>query len=296
MKKNIKNLFSEELQNVLTEDTLTAIEEAFNQKVNLSVEAALLEQDEVYADKLKSLINTLDKDRTVKMKRVVEAIDKNNASKLVNVVKKYERQSKQDFKKFKGQLVESISSYLDAFLKESLDEKDFSQAVKNKTAFNVLENLRKVLAVDSVLMKESVQEAVIDGKNQIVSLQKENADLKKKYEALVKVNQKTETVALIESKTAKFNETKKNFVKKALEDKSPQFIKENFDYVVRLFDKQEKSKLQTLKEDAMSRRQVSPDVIFEKPKKVIEEKVNNNQSNNLTSEYLNVLSKGKGMK
>lgn len=296
MKKNIKNLFSEELQNVLTEDTLTAIEEAFNQKVNLSVEAALLEQDEVYADKLKSLINTLDKDRTVKMKRVVEAIDKNNASKLVNVVKKYERQSKQDFKKFKGQLVESISSYLDAFLKESLDEKDFSQAVKNKTAFNVLENLRKVLAVDSVLMKESVQEAVIDGKNQIVSLQKENADLKKKYEALVKVNQKTETVALIESKTSKFNETKKNFVKKAFEDKSPQFIKENFDYVVRLFDKQEKSKLQTLKEDAMSRRQVSPDVIFEKPKKVIEEKVNNNQSNNLTSEYLNVLSKGKGMK
>lgn len=296
MKKNIKNLFSEELQNVLTEDTLTAIEEAFNQKVNLSVEAALLEQDEVYADKLKSLINTLDKDRTVKMKRVVEAIDKNNASKLVNVVKKYERQSKQDFKKFKGQLVESISSYLDAFLKESLDEKDFSQAVKNKTAFNVLENLRKVLAVDSVLMKESVQEAVIDGKNQIVSLQKENADLKKKYEALVKVNQKTETVALIESKTAKFNETKKNFVKKALEDKSPQFIKENFDYVVRLFDKQEKSKLQTLKEDAMSRRQVSPDVIFEKPKKVIEEKVNNDSTNNLTSEYLNVLSKGKGMK
>lgn len=294
MKKNLKNLFTEDVQKVLTDETLTAIEEAFNDKVKLSVESALLEQDEIYANKLQTLLDTLDKDRSKKLKRVVEAVDKANASKLVKIVKLYERDSKVDAKKFKKTLIESVSAYLDEFLKESIDSKDLAQAVKNKTAFNVLENMRKVLAVDSVMMKESVQEAVIDGKNQIDELKKENAELKKQFKALYEQNQRTEVASLLESKTAKFSETKKGFIKKALADKSVKFIEENFDYTVRLFDNQEKSKLQTLKEEALNNRKFKPDVLpTPKTEKVITEKVNNNS---LKNDYLNVLSRGKGQK
>ena len=294
MKKNLKNLFTKEVQEVLTEESLAAIEGAFNDKVKLSVEAALLEQDEIYAGKLQTLLNTLDKDRAKKLKRVVEAVDKSNAAKLVKIVKLYERESKVDAKKFKKTLVESISAYLDEFLKEAIDKKDIEQAVKNKTAFNVLENLRKVLAVDSVMMKESVQEAVIDGKKQIDDLKKENAELKKQFKALYEQNQRTEVAALLESKVSKFSETKKGFIKKALGDKSVKFIEENFDYTVRLFDKQEKSKLQTLKEEALNRREIKPDVLpTPKTEKVIEEKVNNNT---LKKDYLAALSRGKGQK
>lgn len=294
MKKNLKNLFTEDVQKVLTDETLTAIEEAFADKVKLSTEAALLEQDEIYANKLQTLLDTLDKDRAKKLKRVVEAVDKSNAAKLVKIVKMYERDSKVDAKKFKKTLIESVSAYLDEFLKESVDANDLAQAVKNKTAFNVLENMRKVLAVDSVMMKESVQEAVIDGKNQIEELKKENAELKKQFKALYEQNQRTEVISLLESKTAKFSETKKGFIKKALADKSVKFIEENFDYTVRLFDKQEKSKLQTLKEEAMSNRTLKPDVLpTPKTEKVIEEKVNNND---LKNDYLAALSRGKGQK
>lgn len=294
MKKNLKSLFTEDVQKVLTEETLTAIEEAFNDKVELSVKAALEEQDDIYAEKLQTLVTTLDTDRAKKMKRVVEAVDKSNASKLVKIVKMYERDSKVEAKKFKKVMVESISAYLDEFLKESINQKDIEQAVKNKTAFNVLENLRNVLAVDSVMMKESVQEAVIDGKTQIIKLQQENAELKKQFKALYEQNQKTEVTSLLESKISKFPESKKGFLKRALADKSVKFIEENFDYTVRLFDKQEKSKLQTLKEDAISKREFKPDfVATPKKEKVIEEKVNNNS---LKQDYLSVLSRGKGVK
>jgi hypothetical protein len=294
MKKNLKNLFTEDVQKVLTDETLNAIEEAFNDKVELTVVAALTEQDDIYASKLETLIDTLDKDRAKKLKRVIEAVDNSNASKLVKIVKMYEKDSKVEAKKFKKMLIESVSAYLDEFLKETVNQEDLAQAVKNKSAFNVLKNLQKVLAVDSVMMKESVQEAVIEGGDTIKKLEQENAELKKQFKALYEQNQKTEVISLLETKTSKFPETKKNFIRKALSDKSQKFIEENFDYTVRLFDKQEKFKLQTLKEEAMNNRSVKPDVLpTPKTEKVIEEKVNNNS---LKKDYLDALSRGKGQK
>jgi hypothetical protein len=294
MKNNLKNLFTEDVQKVLTDETLTAIEEAFNEKVTLNIQTALVEQDEIYANKLQTLLNAIDKDHTAKMKNLIEAVDKSNASKLVKLVKLYEKDSKVDAKKFKLTLIESISAYLDEYINEAVDQKDIAQAVKNKTAFTVLKNLQKVLAVDSAMINGSIQEAVIDGSEQISTLKKENLELKKQFKALYEQNQKTEVVSLLESKTSKFPETKKTFVRKVLADKSVKFIEENFDYTVRLFDKQEKSKLQTLKEDAISKRQNNPDFISTpKTQKVIEERVNNNSLNN---DYLAALSRGKGQK
>jgi len=291
MNKNLKNLFTEDVQKVLTPDTLTAIEEAFKAKVDLGIEAALLEQDELYAHKLKVLVDTLDKDRANKMMKVVEAVDKNNASKLVNVVKLYERNLKKGASNFKNVLVEQISNYLEEFIANSVDKNDLSIAVKNKTAFNVLENLRKVLAVDSVMMKESVQTAIVDGKDQIEKLQVENKELKTQFKNLYEANQKTEVNMFLEAKTSKLPETKKNFLRKALQDKSLKFIEENFDYTLRLFEKQETSKLKVLKEEALRSRTVKPDVA--PIQKVVAEKVNNND---LQNDYLTALSRGKGIK
>lgn len=294
MKNNLKNLFSEEVQKILTEESLTAIEQAFDEKVKLSVESALMEQDEVYSEKLKDLIARLDVDRARKLKRIVEALDKSNAAKMVKLVKLYQREEDAHVTAFKKQLVESMSAYLDEYLKETVNPDDLSQAVKNKSAFKVLSNLRNVLAVDSVMMKESVQEAVIDGKKQIDKLQKENAELKKQFKDLYELNQRNEVNVLLESKVSKFSEAKKTFIKRALADKSPKFIEENFDYTVRLFDKQEKDKLKTLKEEAINKRQVKPDFVAPtKTEKVVQENVNNPT---LTTEYLKVLSRGKGEK
>jgi hypothetical protein len=294
-KNKLKQLFSEDVQKVLSEETLAAIEQAFNHKVDLSVEAALLEQDEIYATKLANLIESIDKDHTAKMKLIAESIDKSNAKKLQTLSKIYEKANKKEAAKFKAQLVESISSYLDEYLKESLDNLGIEEAVKNKNAYVVLENLRGVLAVDSAVMKDSIKDAMIDGKKQIDTLAKENVDLKKKYEALLEQHEKMKVTSILEEKTAKFSEDKKKFVRKALSDKSPKFIEENFDYVSRLFDKQDKSRRENLKEEAIKSRKVVPDFVASKvDKKVIEEK-KSESVNPLENDYLSVLSKGKGL-
>jgi hypothetical protein len=290
---SLKNLFSEDVQKILTEESLTAIQEAFESKVELAVEAALIEQDDQYAAKLKTLIITLDKDRTKKMRRVVEAVDKNNASKLVKVVKLYERDSKKDAKKFKNQVVETVSQFIDAYISEAVDQKDIAQAVKNKTAFNVLENLRGVLGVDVAMMNKSIKGAVMDGADKINTLKTENTQLKSKLSKISESYQKIEVKSLLEEKTSKLPETKKNFIRKALEGKSVKFINENFDYTLRLFDKQEKEKLVTLKEEAINNRSVKPDVV---PKqKIVTESLNNNSGTH-GDMYINELSKTWGTK
>jgi hypothetical protein len=287
MKKNKQNLFSEDVQKSLglSDESVSAIQKALEAKVDLAVEAALVEQDEVYAAKLGSVMESLDKDRTIKMKKLMEAFDRDKTTKLVKVVKKYEREQQGDLIRFKKQLTESVSAYLEEFLSESIPAKDIEQAVKNKTAMNVLENLRKVFAIDSAVMKESVSDAILQGKTELDKLRNENASLKNDLKFITEEKNNTQVKLFLEGKTSKYPESKKNFIKKALGDKSLTFIKENFDYTVRLFEKQEKKQLEVIKEEALQNRKHKPD--FVKNQKIITEKVNNDVEEN--DPYLSVL-------
>jgi hypothetical protein len=75
--------------------------------------------------------------------------------------------------------------------------------------------------------------------------------------------------------------------------KLSKFINENFDYTVRLFEKQEKQKLAVLKEEAINNRSVKPDVI--PTQKIVEESLNNNDDSH-GDMYITELSKTWGSK
>lgn len=257
---NVSTLITDEAKQVLTEESLQAIETAFTQKLSLNVESALEQQDELYAKKLQQLITAIDKDHTTKLKRVVEAIDRDNANKLTKVVKRYERSLNIEASNFKETLVESISNYLEEFLNEAIPVEAISQATKNKTAITVLSNLRKALAVDSALMSESVQDAVIDGKKQIDALTTQVNTLLKENNLIKESYLKTKSALILESKTSGLSDRKKEYILRVLGDKSPKFIEENFDYTLRLFNNKETDRLNIIKEEAFSKRTVKADV------------------------------------
>ena len=256
--KNNKAL-PEQAEEVLTEDSVKEIETAIEEKIQLSVESALTSQDELYAERLEELVGAIDKDHTDKLKRVVEAVDTNNATKLINVVKRYENELNGRASNFKTTLVESISDYLDEYIQEAVPTQAIEEATKNRTAREVLNNLRKVLAVDSSLMSESVKEAVLDGKTQIdglaskvTALEAENSNLKEAYN-------KQAASLLLEGKTKGITAKKRDYLLKILSDKTPKFIEENFEYTSKLFDKKETERLSVLKEEAYKQRKVKTD-------------------------------------
>ena len=257
-------LLPESVKEVLTEESILAIEGAIEDKMNLSVESALASQDELYSEKLKELVTAIDKDHSSKLKRIVEAVDRNNTEKLVKVIKKYESDISKDAKEFKDTLVESISDYLEEYIEESIPTEAVLEATQNRTAMDVLNNLRKVLAVDSTLMSESVKDAVMDGKNQIDELtsklekvERENALIKEAYNS-------TKADLLLESKTAKLPAKKAEYLRKVLGDKAPKFIEENFDYTAKLFDKKESERIEVIKEEAFTNRKVKADAPVQK--------------------------------
>lgn len=264
----MKDLLKTIPADVISEDTLNAIETAFNERVSLHVDKALAQQDELYAEKLQKLIQAIDADHTAKLNRVVEAIDLNNTEKLKAVITKYETELNEGASSFKNSMVDTVSDYLDVYLEEACPISEIKEAVRNKQALIVLENLRKALAVDSALMQDTIREAVLDGKTQIDESKATIETLTAHNEALQAELDRVRADFILEQKTVEMPAKKKEYLKRVLSDKSAKFIQENFDYTAKLFDKKETERLNVLKEEAFEKRVVKTDA----PKVVTETK------------------------
>ena len=277
---DIKQILSEATNGALNDEVLSEIENVFEQKINdkveVHVESALNEQDELYTEKLKELVVKIDEDHSNKLKSVVKAIDSDRSNKWKLVIEKYERSLNGDAEGFQTQLIESISDYLDVYLEEKIPAESVQEAVKNTKAKKILEGLRSHLAVDSALEKQSIKEAVMDGHNQIneaskklESVAEENAVLKEELDI-------AKASLVLEEKTAGLDKRTKQYVNKVLKGKDAEFIAENFDYTLKLFKKKESNRLETLKEEALSTRDDVDRVIYEDTtQEIVSESVNN---------------------
>ena len=280
-----KKLLPDTVKELLTEDSLNLIEEALNDKVKLAVESALTEQDELYSSKLEQLLEAIDKDHATKFKRVMSSVDKSNTLKLKKVITKFNSELNESANQFKSQLVETVSNYLDEYLDEAVPQQAILEATRNKSAVTVLANLRKVLAVDSAIMKESVKDALMDGKTQLEQLRSELANAQKELKLVKESNEKIKSALILEQKAAKLPAKTKEYVTKVLKDKTSKFIAENFDYTVNLYNRQEKEQLKVIKEQAIEARTVKADA------PIIQESTKPKQDTSVTNMYVQELKK-----
>jgi hypothetical protein len=287
---NFVDVIKEATEGILSEDSLVAIQEAFNQaveqKTTVSVEAALVKQDAEYADKLKSLLEAIDNDHTGKLVKLAEAIDTNNAVKLNKVVKKYKTALAKEAKQFKNNLVGSISKYLEVYLEQAVPQQFINEAVLERKAQHVLDNLRQHLAIDSALMRESVRTAVVDGKKQIDEAQQELEKAQQRTKMLEEKLNKAQADTVLAEKTSTLTSKKRDYVKRVLDGKSAKFIAENIDYTINLFDKTERDQVDFLREQAMQDVVATDDVPV---REVVEESTH--ESPTVSNAYLTELSK-----
>ena len=251
---NLQEMLREATKDILSEESLAQIEEAFegavNDRVTIHVEKALIEQDENYAKKLETLLEAIDADHTKKLGKVVEAIDVNHAQKLKVIVDRYKTALNEEAGELKESLVDNISRYLELYVEDLIPVKQVNEAVTNKRATDILQELRNLLAVDGALEKTSIRDAVMDGKAQIneastrlESVSEENSKLRGKLHSV-------EAKLLLEQKLQGYPDNKKQYVKKILGNKSPKFITENFKYTVQLFEKAEEDRLDEMSNQA----------------------------------------------
>lgn len=290
MSTDIKSILKEATKDLLSEEVLKEIENAFNasvqEKVQLHVTKALSEQDEDYSKKLEHLLEAIDADHTKKLEKVVEAIDTNHAEKLKALVSKYTEALNKEAKSFKDETINNISTYLEAYLDETIPAEEVKDAVKNRRALEVLDELRSMLGIDAALAKESIREAVRDGKRQIEEASKKLEAANKELETAKAQLASRDAELTLEKKTVGLNPRKKDYIAKVMKGKTSQFITENVDYALSLFDKTEKERLQTIKEEAVTEATAAQ---VDRP--VVEESVDSPVESVFLNPYLKELSK-----
>lgn len=262
-KKDISQILKEAAKDILTEETLNQIKEAFDQavdeRVQIHVEKALVEQDEDYTNKLQHFIEATDKDHIEKLMRVVEAQDTNNTAKLQLVIDNYNKIIEENAREFKEELVHKISDFMELYIDEKIPQQEIREAVENQNAKILLTNLKETLAVDTALMSNAFRGALLDGKQQIEEGRQAKAKLEKELSVLKESVQKIKCELILEQKTANLSDKKKAYARRVFEGKSPEFIQENLDYTISLFDKKEEERLSVLKEEAFESRRVKSD-------------------------------------
>ena len=292
----IKNILNEQFKDLISEEALNSIEEAFQQAVeNQSKEKIQLEQenlrqtlDEAYTEKLKELVEKIDEDHTAKLKKLIEAIDTDHAVKLEKLVKgidkkhtamlqqvveKYETELTEGAQLFRDQLVEEVSNYLDLYLDRVVPKDQIAEAAQNIKAANQLNQIRQIVGITEEFIDTEVKEALVDGKKTIDSLRSElNTTIKENAELNQRAN-KAEAYILLEQKMADMPSAKRQFVSKLLLNKAPQYIEENFSYVVEMFEKQHEQEQDEIKESVKQQFTKTPRV--DRPE-VLEESTNFN--------------------
>lgn len=269
---DFKSILKEQFKDLITEETLTAVHEAFetavNEKAELAAEAATLKLDEDHAAKLETLIESIDADHTsklqklvetidfdhaVKLKKVLEKVDEDHTGKLQQVVEKYETALKEEAESFRTRLVDEISNYMDLYLEKVVPTSQVNEAVENIRSRKILDEVRKLVGINEEFVNGEIKDALIDGKNTIDSLKKE---LNEALEANTSLNAKlnnAEAKILLEEKTKDMPQSTKAYVSKLLRGKSPEYIQENYQYVVEMFEKETSEQVEDAKEKVASR-------------------------------------------
>ena len=289
MSKNVVDVLKEATKDILSEQTLNEIQQAFeasvDEKVKIHVEKALIEQDEDHSKKLESLVEAIDKDHVAKLNKVVAAIDENHSGKLQSIVEKYQSALSNEAKSFKSETINDISTYLEAYLDEVVPAEDIKKAVTNRRAVDVLGKVRNLLAIDAATAQESIREAVMDGKKQLDEARKELESAKERGVVLEKELNKSQASFLLEQKTRELSENKKKYIQKLLGNKDVEFIKENFDYTLKLFNTTEEERLSTIRDEAIEQTETVDRVVVEE---AASEKPAS-EADSSTSSYLNEL-------
>lgn len=317
---NVKSILSEQFEDLISEETLNTIQEAFEKAVDekaqnkIQLESENLKQqlDEHYTGKLEQVIEKIDADHTGKLKKLVEAIDTDHAVKLQKLVKnidqkhtgmlkqvveKYETALKSEAEAFQSRIVEEVSNYMDLYLDKAVPAQQISEAVENIRAAKQIEQIRQIVGISEEFIDAEIKEALLDGKKTIDSLRAElNGVLKENVDLSVKAN-KAQASILLEKKTSDMPSEKKSFITKLLGNKNPEYIEENFSYVVDMFERESQDELEVIKESVKSEFVTAPKV--DRPEIIEEAKNFNNEversaSSDAVSGYLNEMKKISG--
>jgi len=281
-----KDVLTEESKTVILETFEKLVSEKAEEKAQLAVSAALSQQDAEHTKKFHQLLEAIDIDHSNKFVKVVSKIDQDHKIMLERVVDKYNKELKDNALSFRDQMVDEVSNYLDMYIDKNIPMAQISEACENIQAKKMIGKIKEIVGIDEAYVNQNIKEALEDGKNTIDTLRSELNEVIKENVRLNQDLKKVNAELLIEKKTLQMDDSKKNFIMRVLKDKSPDYITENFSYVVEMFDKETQKETEVLMEEA---KRSSTAQIVDTPKAISKAEPQEKTEQEPVSEYLSEL-------
>lgn len=280
VKADITGAFAAEVESRVTQ--------SLDEKVKLSVDAALEQADTEYAAKIVEFAEKMDKSHVATAEKMVENIDRSYGLKLKQVADAYKQELTENVDAFQKTIIAKVSNFVDMRLDKLVPVEQLEEAVKNINATRVLGEIKKLLAFSPEELGEDVKNAVKESYDTIESLK---GEFNGKVKELMVVESELKAVKaekILTEKTAGFSPKKLKYVTKALKGKDPEFITENFDYVVGMFEEVEKDDKETVLTEEIGK-SVSNTVAV--PKMKVEESIQRSNGGNEVEGYAEELRK-----
>lgn len=288
--KNIADLLPEAITKHLSDESLSALKEEFENLVESKVaerlavataaaEAAL---DEEVNKQTTDLIHKIEEAHKIGLEKVVNYLNEKYESNVNKVRNYYKNQLGREALKFKNQLVESVSKYIDARVDKFIPYNEVKAAVKNDSAMKVLESFKQILSVNEATSNASIRSAIMEGHKMLqeAKTQAEQA-INEKIAVQKQLDEMAESYAF-ERNISQLDEDQKNFAIRMAKKAGVGYVNENMNYISNLYEKKlinERKEL-AVKEMNNRKRNKLPNV----SRKALAEKVSPSRTQMLTED------------
>ena len=231
--------FTDELKQTISGFFSEALEKRVADRVSLELGAmddTHAEQTKIVLDQLEATFEAfkadVDKDHCKKIQTVANALSESFGQKLTIVKEGYEKVIRETALEHRTQLVGAVDKHLTSYLEKTIPIEQVRESAKNTFAQKQIDEARKILGIDKAFISANVREGIVQGKQQMDALIKENNALKKSKMV-------TESESLLVKATANLPAEQRKYVRAKLEGRSPAFIKDNISYVLEMYARQE---------------------------------------------------------
>lgn len=267
------DIISDDLAKKITDMFNEAVSRQVDSRVGLEVENELAKMDESHADMLQKLMDSMDRDHTAKMKSLLEAMDRNYSKKLVTVAEKYEKELHESAVALQKDVTNKISTFLEMYLDKTFPKEMLIEACNNSRAVQQLAKIREVAGMDASFIDTSVKEAIREAHDKMETLGKQVAERDEAIRKLNEAHRISEAQLMLERKCAGLTPEKREFIKSRFAGKSANDIEANFDYVVEMFNRDERDRRESQRLRSVNESKTVTAKIDRPKNKVVTEKV-----------------------
>jgi hypothetical protein len=261
----VLNIIKEATRDLLNEDTFKTIEEGLKaeveqivaEKSEAAVKVALDTQDTEHAQALSSLMEKVDADRASKLQLALETMETSHIEKLLALKESYESILSKQAVDLRDELRVQISKYLDIQLEKVVPTTQLKEAAKETFARSILGEARKLFSINDIRENEVVMEAVQDGVAKIKDLELQLDKSNKQLKTISEKAAASKAELILSEKVNSLPETKAIYLKNFFKGKGAEYINENFEYVVGLYNKEESERRQKVSEETKELRRRS---------------------------------------